>query len=61
MGITSVKMISSDMKTFTEDHKEVHICPIKGRTVIFEYNTCQEDCEQSDCPVKEYIETWRQA
>ena len=40
--------------------REVHICPIKGCTVIFENNMYQEDCEESDCPMKEYIDSRRQ-
>ena len=30
--------------------KEVHVCPILMRTVIFEDGKCKEDCEQ-DSPI----------
>ena len=50
-----------------EAHEELlieglkHFCNRSMRTVVFEESTCQEDCDESDCPVKEYIKTGRQA
>ena len=31
--------------------KEVHICPILMRTVIWEDGKCKEDCAEEDCPI----------
>lgn len=36
--------------------KEVHICPIHMRTVVWEDGICAEDCEEQDCPIKVYKE-----
>lgn len=36
-----------------EKMREVHICPILVRTVIFEDGCCTEDCEEEDCPFAE--------
>ncbi len=32
--------------------KEVHICPILMRTVIWEDEKCTEDCGETDCPIQ---------
>ena len=30
----------------------VHICPVKGRTVLFIRDFCKEDCDNHlDCPI----------
>lgn len=34
-----------------EKTREVHICPILMRTVIFEDGRCTEDCTEQDCPI----------
>ena len=34
-----------------EKTREVHICPILMRTVIFEDGRCTEDCAEQDCPI----------
>ncbi len=31
---------------------EVHICPIKMKTVLFDENGCTEACSEEDCPIK---------
>lgn len=31
--------------------KEVHICPILIRTVMWEDGKCTEDCGEQDCPI----------
>ena len=31
--------------------KEVHICPILMRTVIWKDGKCQENCTEEDCPI----------
>lgn len=31
--------------------KEVHLCPLIGRTVIWENGKCSEDCKEDDCPI----------
>ena len=31
--------------------KEVHLCPILMRSVIFEDGKCEESCEEEDCPL----------
>ncbi len=33
--------------------REVHICPILMRTVIFENGECTEPCKEPVCPVAE--------
>lgn len=36
----------------SENTREVHICPILMRTVIFENGRCcTEDCAEVDCPI----------
>ena len=35
--------------------KEVHICPVLMRTVIFENGRSIEDCNEEDCPCLEMI------
>lgn len=40
--------------------RKVHICPIKGCTVLFENKICQEHCKESDYPVIKHIDTRRQ-
>ena len=34
---------------------EVHICPIKMRTVRFIDGSCSEKCDEEDCPVLEML------
>ena len=31
--------------------KEVHLCPILGRTVIWKNGECTETCNEGDCPI----------
>ena len=31
--------------------KEVHVCPILMRTVIWEDGECKEHCDEEDCPI----------
>ena len=45
MGITLVKTISSDMRMCMEE-REVHICPILMRTVVFVDGRCDQQCEE---------------
>lgn len=34
------------------NERNVHICPIKGRTVLFSSGFCKEDCDNyPDCPI----------
>ena len=35
--------------------KEVHICPILMRTVIWEDGKCTEKCDEEDCPIDETV------
>ena len=35
------------------NEKEVHICPILMRTVIWEDGKCTEDCDEEDCPISD--------
>ena len=35
--------------------REVHVCPILMRTVIFENQKCTERCDEQDCPVAELL------
>lgn len=35
-----------------EKNKEVHICPIFMRTVVFEDGECTMECTEEDCPIK---------
>ena len=32
--------------------KEVHICPILMRTVIWEDGKCTEECDEDECPIE---------
>jgi len=34
-----------------EEKREVHICPILMRTVIFEDGHCKEECSEEFCPI----------
>ncbi len=34
--------------------KEVHVCPILMRTVIFENERCTEKCNEQDCPIENF-------
>lgn len=31
--------------------REVHVCPILMRTVIWENGKCVEECDKDDCPL----------
>ena len=33
--------------------KEVHLCPILMRTVIWKDGQCSEPCSEEDCPIDE--------
>lgn len=35
--------------------KDVHICPILMRTVIWIDGKCQENCDEEDCPIQVLI------
>ena len=35
--------------------KDVHICPILMRTVIWIDGKCTEECDENDCPIRESI------
>lgn len=30
---------------------DVHICPVKMRTVLFDEGKCTEACQEEDCPI----------
>ena len=36
--------------------KEVHLCPILGRTVIWKGGVCTEDCRESECAIAKSAE-----
>lgn len=33
------------------NEKEVHVCPILMRTVIWEDGKCTEECDEEECPI----------
>ena len=36
-------------------NKDVHICPILMRTVLWEDGKCTEKCSEEDCPIKAIV------
>ena len=56
LGPILARMTLSDMKMPMGEHKEVYICPILGKTVIFENEHCNKNCNVKNCPIIELKE-----
>ena len=43
------------------EEREVHICPILMRTVVFVNKQCIQQCGEDDCPIKDLEEDGRES